>query len=365
MKINFSDFGDLKNFVERPVDFCGINSFLVFPSHIGAKFTQKNKIFRSSIWDKDGNLLSAGFPKFKNAGEDPDNFPMPKSIKKCEILTKADGSLCIVDFVNGKFNARTRGTACYTQLENYKDFEYCFDKYNKIKKFVKEDFSLLFESVSPNQRIVLDYGQEPDLILIGAINKKDYSLFRQKELDKIAKEIGVSRPEYHSFDSFDEISEFCEKAEGTEGFCLYFNEGQSIVKVKTSWYLALHRMKSELGSYKRVVDVFLEMGMPDFNSFYSQLVEIYDYEIAEQARPHVSIICDAWKEVQKIEEGMHKFVKRIAGLDTRKEQALEITSSYGGEGNNRAGFVFKILDGQELEIDDYKKLLFQVSKVKE
>ena len=43
---------------------------LVQPQHINCKWTQKNKHFRSSLWNVDGELVSASFPKFTNFGED-------------------------------------------------------------------------------------------------------------------------------------------------------------------------------------------------------------------------------------------------------------------------------------------------------
>ena len=48
--------------------------FLVQPQRVGVKFTQSNKIFRSSVWDKTGRLVSASWPKFTNWGENIENF---------------------------------------------------------------------------------------------------------------------------------------------------------------------------------------------------------------------------------------------------------------------------------------------------
>ena len=55
MQINFSDY-DLSEFIIKEDLFCGIPAKLIVPNHIGTKFNQKNKIFRSSIWDLNGKL---------------------------------------------------------------------------------------------------------------------------------------------------------------------------------------------------------------------------------------------------------------------------------------------------------------------
>lgn len=362
MKINFTDY-DLSDFIVRDCNFAGIKDcVLIYPQHIGVKWTQKNKIFRSSIWSKEGELISAGFFKFPNLGENPEVFPMPKSMKGLKVVTKMDGSLVICDWLfDCMFNMRTRGTYTYKTLDNAGDFEYCRNKYPKIVTFLKENphVSLLFEITTPNLKIVLDYGKEPDFTLIGAINKENYFLFTQKQLDDISEIIKVKRPKYYSFNSLEEIFKFCEENKNIEGFCLYFNGDQSIVKCKTLHYLSLHRMKSEMDSFERVIDFWFANDMPDYNTAYKIICDTLDYEIAEQIKGQISKICDGWKEVQKILDFMRKFVHDRQHVN-QKEFALETLQKWGN--TNRSGFVFSMRSGKELTKENLKKLLYQVLK---
>ena len=127
-------------------------------------------------------------------------------------------------------------------------------------------------------------------------------------------------------------------------------------------------MKSELGSFGRVLDVFIEFQMPNYKDFHSMIEEAYDYEIAQRVIPHMSIICDGWKEVEQIIKGMYSFleesvkpIKSNKGFrEIRKLQATKIFEAYGK--TNRSGYLFKLLDDNGLEKDDYKKLLYQVIK---
>ena len=320
MNIKFSNY-DLESFNLKTVFFCGDLATLITPKGFEPNFTQKNKIFRSSIW-KDGELLSAGFPKFKNAGEDPENFPMPKDIKGCQILTKLDGSLCIVDFVNGYFNARTRGTSNFSSLDNKEDFQRCFEKYPKIKSFVKKNnyFSLLFEITSPNQRIVVDYGDEPDLVLIGCVDKDRYSLLSQDDLDHIAETMGVLRPSRHNFDTFEDLYLFCKDNESMEGFCIYFDNDQSIIKVKTEWYLQRHRLKSSLSSFKTVLDFYIGAGKPSFEEVYQLVVDTIDFEVAERCKDDLQKISKSWDRFGPLVEKIRGLIKDTEKLD-RKEKA--------------------------------------------
>ena len=120
-------------------------------------------------------------------------------------------------------------------------------------------------------------------------------------------------------------------------------------------------MKSELSNIEKVMDVWLERGMPDYQTFYNYINTTFDFELAEQCRGMISNICDAKKEVDKIVWGMNLFVNtRLLSLPNRKQQAELTIASYGD--TNRAAFIFKLLDGKSLSNEEYKKLMFQVLK---
>ena len=209
MKINLNNY-DLTNFHVNEGIFCGDYTTLIIPKMLDCNWTQDNKIFRSSIWDYEGNLVSAGLPKFTNFGENPEHFPTPKSLDNCIIVDKIDGSLCIIDYYRDTFSMRTRGTFSIDNAENVADFYYCSTKYPQIKEWIKQNsqYSLLCEITTPNQKIVIDYGTEPDFWLIGAVNKNDYSLMTQQELDNLSKLWGIKRPDYYKFSSMDSLLEF-------------------------------------------------------------------------------------------------------------------------------------------------------------
>lgn len=368
MKIDLGEI-NLDEFILKGGEVGGEQCFLVFPPHIGTKWTKDNLIFRSSIWNKDGDLISASFKKFFNWGEKPELAYTPFSTKAnggIDVITKEDGSTLIVSKYKGQLITRTRGTFCASFLENGFEIETLKKKYPKAFELNCDengtcDHSLIFEWVSPNNVIVLNYGEEPDIFLIGKIFHKDYSLETQSNLDKIAEQIGVKRPKQHHFNSIKDLLEDVEGWKGIEGVCVYSKLGQEIRKVKAEQYLALHRMKSELGSFGRVVDVFIEMGMPSFQNFVAELSDVYDYEIVSKCMGHVSLICDAWKEVEKILKHMELFLEEtVKLLPSRKDQAKAILDSYGK--TNRGSYLFLLLDGKSLEKDHYKKLLYQVVK---
>jgi hypothetical protein len=339
---------------------------LIQPQHIGTKWHQDNKHMRSVVVNYEGEVISAGFPKFTNWGENPDNFPVPNSLRNCTIMEKLDGSLLIVSKYKGQYILRTRGTVDASTMANGHELELFKDTIlktleSKIVTWSTWKFSILFEWVSPLNRIVLNYGDEPDWYLVGMICHDDYELHSQPDLDDFAKRHNLKRPATYTFSDVNDMLQIVDKWQDREGVCLYSKNGQYIHKIKAAKYLTLHHMKSELSNIEKIMDVWLEQGMPDYNTFYNYIFTTFDFELAEQIKSMISRIADGKKEVNKIVDGMNSFVNnRLRSLSSRKEQAQLVISSYGDSG--RSSMIFKILDGKSLDKNDYKKLIFQILK---
>ena len=362
MKIDL-DKVDRTQFMVHEHSLNGEIVHLIQPQHIGTKWTQDNKHMRSVVVNYEGEVISASFPKFTNYGENPEHFPVPNSLKHCTVVEKLDGSTLIVSKYNGQYILRTRGTVDASTMAN--GFELELFKSTILSKLQDNNdtwnYSVLFEWLSPRNVIVLRYSDEPMWKLIGFIDHTDYSLATQDVLDVMAKKYDLLRPEIYTFTDITDMLQIVDKWQDREGVCLYSKNGQTIHKIKASKYLLLHHLKSELSSLEKIMDVWLEQGMPDYNTFYNYIFTTFDFELAEQIKGTISRIVDGKKEVNKIVEGMNSFVNnRLRSLPSRKEQAQLVISSYGE--TNRAAFVFKLLDGKSFGKEEYKKLMFQVLK---
>ena len=354
---------DLTQFMVHEHSLNGEIVYLIQPQHIGTKWTQDNKHMRSVVVNYAGEVISASFPKFTNWGENTDHFPVPNSLKNATIVEKLDGSTLIVSKYNGQYILRTRGTVDASKLAN--GFELELFKSTILNKLQDNNdtwgYSIIWEWLSPINKIVLSYGDEPMWKLIGFINHINYSLAQQDMLDAMAKKYDLLRPEIYTFTDISDMLQIVDKWQNKEGVCLYSKNDQVIHKIKASKYLLLHHLKSELSSLEKVLDVWLEQGMPDYRTFYNYIFTTFDFELAEQIKGTISRICDAKKEVDLIVSGMNDFVNnRLKTLPTRKLQAEQVISAYGN--TNRAAFLFKILDNRPLGKEEYKKLLFQVLK---
>lgn len=355
---------DREQFLVGEGMFCGLPAVLVTPQRLGAKWGRETVIFRSSVWDAAGNLISAGWKKFVNYSEAPDVFPPPTCLANCSILSKIDGSLLISDVVNRQWNLRTRGTFSASTLGNSSDFDAMRAKYLQLKDLHAKlgNHSILCEITSPNQKIVIDYGPEVDITLIGIVNKEDYSYLPQSQLDSIAVMYGLRRPERYVFDSIDKMLADVKEWVGREGVCLYHNNDQSITKIKAAKYLLLHYWKSEVSSVEKLVDLWLSLGTPDYQGFYDTIATQFDYELAEFCRGSISKICDAAKGVERIIQGFHDFAEKNNLKTIPRKLAAEIVFGAYGKETNRAGYVFHVIGGKELGSDCRKKLILQLLK---
>ena len=355
---------DQEQFNVAPHLIAGETCYLVSPMRMGVDWTQQNKVLRSSIWNSNGELVSAGFAKFVNWGEKPEVFPVPNSLKGTTVVEKLDGSLLILSRYKGQFILRTRGTVDAYKIDNGYELDLFKQKHSIVLTHdISEtwDHSLLFEWCTPTNKIVIDPGPEPIWKLIGLVHHDDYSLAEQDTLDFVALQLGLQRPETFTFGSTEELIASVEQWKGKEGVCVYSKGGQEIHKVKGAHYLYLHRMKENLSSIDKVIDVWFNIGKPHYQEFETYITNQFDYELWQQVRGEASKICDAYKQVTKIIEGMKVFVNEtLVPMATRRLQAERVLSSYGN--TIRAAFVFALLNGKTLDSEQEKKLLYQCLK---
>lgn len=341
--------------------------YLIQPVHIGAEWSRENKIFRSSVWNSLGEPVSLGFPKFVNFSEKPEIFPVPKSLDNTTIVEKLDGSLLIVSKYKGNFILRTRGTVDASKLDNGSELELfrqtILSKLEEMNSTTDgESFpwgvSYLFEWVSPINKIVLNYGDQPDWYLVGMVNHEDYTLAGQNILDAIASAAQFKRPSTYTFSNITDLLTNVDQWKGKEGVCIYSNNGQTIHKVKSAEYLLKHRFKST-ATLENTLEMFFSYNMPQYQEFESKLVQTFDWECFEMVRGYASSICDASKQVQQIIDGITKFVEPLKS-QSRREAAQIILSSYGTTG--RSNMAFTLLDSKPLSTDQLKKLYWQCLK---
>ncbi len=354
MVINLNSI-DRNQFAVREFAFHGESLFLVNPLNpFEVDWNKDNLIFRSSIWNKEGQLVSAGLPKFGHWGEKPDLWSLPTNLTNSSLVEKIDGSLlCLSNYKRNQI-VRTRGSHNATEKENGHEIEVLKKKYPRVFNNTNVNsgkVSLLLEWVSPTNKIVCDY-PEPDLYLIGVVNHEDYSLISQDTLDKLAEIYQVQRPARYNFGSISEMLVKIKELEGKEGICLYTPDG-NIFKIKSDWYLRRHAFKSQV-SLNSIIDLFCDWGYPNQDDFIKRLAAETDYECVKFAEPLIKQVSEAWLNVKAVIRINEVLVNNLRSMP-RKSVAGII------KGSEHPSLCFQLLDGK-VNLKTYKDLLIKYAK---
>jgi len=328
MRINLKDV-DRSIFHVREHYLNGHKLYLTYPRLLSFEFwTPDNLIFRSSLWNENGELVSASFPKFFNLGERRDLFPIPPSnLEGVNIIEKLDGSALIVSKYKDTDIIRTRRQLNARYHPNGDEIDILSKKYPGALEG-KQNISYIYEWLSPRNTIIIK-SMEPDIYLVGAIRHEDYSLYNQLELDVLANELDVPRPRIcnQEFESLSELIKYLLVVEGIEGYCLYYDNDQKILKVKSDWYLAKHRAKAEL-TEKRIRELFINQGCPDKNTFEETLKELYDFESLEEAFRLSDNLYRKYEDYLKKVESIKETLQQLPEDASQKEKAEHILNVY-------------------------------------
>lgn len=284
---------------------------------------------RGLIVDKEGNVIARPYDKFFNLeelaeGELP-NAPF-------QAFDKMDGSLGILyKTPDGKYQIATRGS--FVSEQAIKANKMLAQMVPNPIHFM-DGYTYLFEIIYPENRIVVQYGEE-ELVLLGA---------REKETGKILTP-----------DQFPELEPFFPKAQkikdyktprdNAEGVVLYYENG-FMCKVKYEEYVRLHRLVTGVNA-KTIWEILKEHGniqemlerVPD--EFF-QWVKFTQEELSWKYE-HIRLQC----------EHVVAYAKKFP---TRKEQAAFIMTQ------PNPGVSFVLLDGKDPEEHIWKLIRPEATK---
>jgi RNA ligase len=184
---------------------------------------------RGLVTDNTGDIVATPFQKFFNIEEG--KF---EPTEKFEVYEKMDGSLGIVFWYQGQWVVATRGSFTSDQAIKAREL---LQKYNTDIMF--RHLTFCFEIIYPENRIVLDYGTDEKLVLLGTFNKDgkemDSEIWSQWGFDVVKK--------YDGINDYKQLKEMVKNDQ--EGFVVKFSNGDR-VKVKGVEYLRLHKIMTNV-----------------------------------------------------------------------------------------------------------------------
>lgn len=194
-------------------------------------------IYRKST----GVVVSRGFAKFFNFDDSSQPNPPAGAVVKSE---KFDGSLGIIYLGPVGLAVSTRGSFDSPQAQHATkrlcEYLEMFPQVEvNLRELLSNDYTPLVEIIYPENRIVLQYGELDELVLLDIIDnasaESDITLFDDLEwpADKAEKTL-ISGGFYDTMIS--------DVPDNKEGFVLYWPHSGFRCKVKGATYMALHRI---------------------------------------------------------------------------------------------------------------------------
>lgn len=293
------------------------------------RWNNETRNCRGLIYNADTlELVARGMPKWFNYGHDgfapslsPDDY--------VDAYVKWDGSLGILyQRPDGKWAIATRGSFTSEQSihanERLKDDDYLAGYLEPVG----EDVTTVVEIIYPENRIVVNYNDLDELVLLGDVSNRTGEYHPS----------GNNR--VHSGALRDVLAM---KFDGDEGYILRTEVGE-VVKYKHAEYLELHRIVSHLTEK----EVWRQLMAGTFEEFATNLPD----EFHQWANDVAARLNEEFNEVQSGAWSAHA-QPELQELETRKEQALWINANVAPD---YRGMVFSLLDGRDISNAIWKKI---------
>lgn len=220
-----------------------------FPT-IKGEWDIRNKVRRECrgiAFGPDGKIVSRPFHKFFNVGEREDTPFLDSDFMAYTVYDKLDGSMIRPVPIEDHFRLATK--AGVTQVAMKAEVILDEDITEGIKYSLFHGYTPIFEFTSPENRIVLPY-DKPALSLIAI--RENVSGEYQPLIESGAELIARNTIEGLEI----------KNSEDLEGVVIHYANGH-MLKLKSDWYVKLHRAKEYLSNEKKLVRMILEDGLDD------------------------------------------------------------------------------------------------------
>lgn len=192
-----------------------------------------------------GDVVARPFPKFFNLGEHQDTMLLNLPDEPYEVFEKVDGSLGILYWHCGVARIATRGS--FTSEQALEGLRILNEKYYSGIYNIAKGMTLLFEIIYPENRVnagarlVVNYGDIRELVLLAAYNATNGQEFSRSEVEELAKSIGcpIVKQFNHTIEEMVELQKTLPATQ--EGFVVRFQNGLR-VKIKGAEYVRMNKM---------------------------------------------------------------------------------------------------------------------------
>ena len=214
-----------------------------------------------------GECICRPFHKFFNIGENehtlPENIPWDTLVS---LLEKRDGSMITPILINETLYWKTK-KSFYSDVA----VEAASNTNKFIERFsaaiIRRGYTPVFEYTSPTCEIVINYGSEPQFVLLAVRDMQTGAYMPYAEMALLAETFNVKCIKAFPLMTYSELAEQMKTIEDFEGYVLRF-DGYGMTqlnKQKSDWYFRMHRVKTDLRE-RDVADMCIEETLDDVKS---------------------------------------------------------------------------------------------------
>lgn len=208
---------------------------------------------RGIAFDSDtGEIVSRPFHKFFNLGEPASGVINDPLKHPHDVLEKLDGSM-LRPLPNGRWGTKMGVTEVALSAETFVASRPQYDRF--AESMMSCGRTPIFEYVGPHNRIVLEY--EEDMTLLAIRNTTTGHYLSYDDMAYAASTFGIPVVSKDGR-TIDEVKE----DETSEGIVIRYTNGH-MLKVKSDWYVKVHRAKELLTSDRRFVEAILNQSLDD------------------------------------------------------------------------------------------------------
>ena len=298
------------------------------------RWTPAEQVCRGLIVDRrTGEVAARAFNRFWNYGENGRVSTAPIT----HVHEKADGSLGIYLRTDDGLRITTRGSFDSEQAQ----WATSWLRYNHNMDGLDDALTPLFEIIYPGNRIVVDYGDRRELVLLAVRNRHTGAYLPHDDVVSLANRHGFGLPKVYDVNDPAELVSLCAGLPANEeGYVALFEDGQRF-KFKGDAYKALHRLVTRL-SFARVLEAVTAGTVDDM------MTAIPDEFLGD---------AKAWLgEIRTERDRIRKLVKaalRTAPSGDRKALALHVTRH--PDFRDVAPYVFASIDGGDVDALIFKR----------
>ena len=279
---------------------------------------------RGLVLDTEGNVIAKPFPKFFNYEEIKDdkyahcegcrrvgmiNCAHPEECggwemrsvipnEFFEVYEKMDGSLGIIFHYESEWHMATRGSFTSEQAIKGKEM---LDKLNKTALI--PGYTYLVEIIYPENRIVVDYGDEEKLVVLGAYNNETG---KEVEVDEMVNEGWEVVMKYKTWgEDWETLKK--EISKDNEGYVIRFSGGMRM-KIKGDEYVRLHRILTnfstkdiwELLKNGEPLEPFLDRVPDEFDAWVKEVVKDIQIRFENIVKDYNTIFWSIYDDDKKV-----------------------------------------------------------------